>query len=950
MQRHGALKRPLRSIIKSIGGNSHISAHPHRGYGLSTATRCHSTQDRETVRQTCTSFRRLETGQLAGDCEESHRLQLGAVSPRTYRSRSPLPAVHVEHHLHGSHRLRRRHRAKRSRAYSTAKVAGNATREAAQDGASTSEKTGQAEGEGLESSVKVRFLKAKAKDTSGHTPSFEDIVQRASTKRFWKEGARDSEFDHVIRRAENRPSDGVPRVKEGDKLKPRYFKAYHSKNQDRLQKSFRRWQIFKERHYDPSSDDWRRVLALLEDATPSGEEHFKKRIEDVDLPKDVRLKFKDNASVAILEIMQRTGSHVQIEGSPLTNPKSTGDAQEAFSSMSLLGTPQQNSAALKILPQYVDVVTGDNGIEASRDLSEYALRSPDKSYWDEQDSLSEIDIEKLEDAMDQLTKPTDKKSTPAIRIRAVWADDRVRLRPSSSPDHFLRRPEVLSTRSLDLYMETLTQKLPGLVIMQMYSKERPKSHSGHVDVVTKELESLLTDEAVIPHVSASSLNRALQFLTKHSKFHVFRKIFSALEDSGFGFAVSNWNVLLAAAAKAGDVFNFRYILRLMIDRQTPPTPTTWALFHDLMTRRFALEAGVVVETMRKKGLLIDNQAASLIAANSAGNDLTAHLALKGDLPSFYKLYDNRFGLSYGRADFEWLNINVVNRICGVLLTAGRRADAYEVINDFRTRHDGKGMTALETDTLNIFLTSAFRDGSASSAVAMLRQFRVSEPGAMSPDHITYTILFGIAWRRRYYNMVRVIWRYACMAGHASFMMQSHIRKSLFWHPATKDTSVLARQMWMNWAGKFTVGVHEGLNDLRGPKTYEDATTTSALSLFESNLVRLAGQPRIGDEKLAYSEHRNEVGDILRTDYAQVKNLTPVYSFTDVLQQAFRKDVGWEKLDRRGHEMRADEQQDFFAKMMQHGIRVPVRVGDYTRGARDWEVPSILFNKRYNERA
>lgn len=823
-------------------------------------------------------------------------------------------------------------------------MAHESPREAGEDADSTSEQTRQVEEQCLEhqqdrdsDAMNIRRLQA-SEHPDKYTPSFHDAVSHA-------EGA------------EGRPRDGEPRVKSADQLKPRYFLTYHSSRQHRLQKSFHRWQIQKERHNRPSSDDWRRVLALLENATPTGEEHFKTRLEAVNLPGNVSLAFKGNAGAAILEIMQRTGSHVQVDTGVLAMSKSTGNTRETFSAMNLRGTPQQNAAALKVLPQYVEAM-GPKDAQASKDFSDYSLRSPDKSYWDEQDSLSEAEIEQLEDVMDQVTSSTDKITIP---IRAVWAEDRLRRGSPKAPKHLLRRPEFLSATSLTVYVENLTQKLPRLVTRKLYGKQRPKSYVGHIDGVTQEFVSLFTDETVIKDVTAATLDLALHYLTKHSKYDAFRKIFTSLEHHGYEFASSNWNALLAAAAKAGDVFNFRYMLKLMLDRKAPPTPMAWALFHDLMSRRFPLEAGVIVETMRRKGLLVDNKAASLIAANSAGNELTAHLAWKRDLESFYRLYDNRFELSYGRSDFEWLNINVVNRMCTVLLAAGRVEDAFAVLEDYETRNRSKGQrTALETVTLNIFLTSAFRDADPSAAVAFLQRFRVSQPGAVVPDHVTYSILFGVAWRKMHYNMLRVIWRYACAAGHVGYSMQSRMRTSMFWQRPknlTSSASIPWRQLWMAWAAKFAVGVHDGLHELQrarddGGDVLGKSLPAPALSTFEASIVRLAAQHRMQKGSIEYDDHYREVGDILRSDFAQVQNVAPVFPFAEILEQAFKRDREWKEKSL-GHPQKLpslEGERDVFAEMMQMGIKVPLRVGDYTKDTREWEVPSVLFDKRRNKRA
>ncbi|KAK4504143.1 hypothetical protein PRZ48_005059 [Zasmidium cellare] len=653
--------------------------------------------------------------------------------------------------------------------------------------------------------------------------------------------------------------------------------------------------------------------------------------------------------------MQRTGSHVQLGSGVLTHGAS-GNTEQPFSSMSLLGSPLENAAALKILPRYVEVVNSNVG-QRTKDLEDL-LRSTDKSYWDEQDTLSEAEIETLEDALDQVTGSTDRPRDPAIPIRALWTADRLKKDASIPPERLLQRPTFRTAARLTTYIERLTDKRPRQVMQRLF---RHKQHAGsyvwHVNIVTEELETLLTDEVLMQELAASALDRALQYLTKHSKYHVFRKIFAFLEHNGYEFTVSNWNVLLAAAAKAGDVFNFRYILKCMIDRKVPRTPVTWALFHDLMSRRFPLEAGTVVEIMRKKGLLVDNKAASLIAANSAGNELTAHLAMNGDLESFYRLYDNRFGLSYGRFDFEWLSINVVNRMCGVLLATGKVHDAFTVVGDYLKRNGMKNRrVALEITTLNIFLTSALRERNPATAVAMLQRFRVSQPGAVAPDHITYQILFTIAWRQKHYNMLRVIWRYACAAGHVGYAMQSRIQAGmLFRSPKeflVKETGGMGR-LWVAIAAKFAAGLQE-LEDStdshsKGPSRTAASHNSSAI---EATLMRLLSPPHMHQDPSEYGQNKEEAEQILASDLSQVQKVAPVLPFPDLLEEALEKDMDWQQRGFGGPKgyIEAGGAPQMFEKMLREGIKVPVKKGDYTKYARPWEVPRLLFDRRVNDRA
>ncbi|KAF2170014.1 hypothetical protein M409DRAFT_51789 [Zasmidium cellare ATCC 36951] len=951
MQCHGALKRPLRSIIKSIGVNSNPPPSPRHGLSPDLA-RDHS---RGTHSSQSTHRGDPRDGHQSRQPDEQWRL------PHFEPGWFPGQGNHGlgRRALHTSKTPSQRRRPIRSPRHFHTDL-GHGRDETS--GAGT--KRGES-GEG----DKARETPTDAQDQGlAHIEHDRDGSEAMTVRRVegpvaplhrpvYSNGKASTPFEDVVRAAEKRPIDGTYRVKSGDELKVRYFDAYRSGQQDRLRKSFHRWQIQKERHLHPSSDDWRKVLYLLEDATPSGEEHFKKTLEAVDLPLNASVRVKGNVGAAILDIMQRTGSHMQI-GTGALHGNASRRNKDFLSSISLLGTAQENAAALRILPRYVEVVD-PKGDGRTRNLGDLSLRSPDKSYWDEQDTLSEAEIERLENALDQVTDSTDRLTKPAMPVRAIWVVDRLKRDSSISPERLLQRPASWTTAKLTLYIERLTEKRPRLVMQRLsHHKKTASSHVGHINIVTEELKTLLTDEAAIKHLAASTLDRALQYLTKHSKYHVFRKIFNFLEHNGYEFVVSNWNVLLAAAARAGDVSNFSYILKLMIDRKVPPTPVTWALFHDLMSRRFPLEAGTVVEIMRRKGLLNHNKAASLIAANSATNDLTAHLAMKGDLDSFYRLYDNRFGLSYGQSGFEWLSINVVNRMSGVLLAAGKVHDAFTMLQEYQKRSRAKNqMAAPETSTLNIFLTSALRARNPATAIAILQRFRVSQPGAIAPDHITYSILFIIAWRQKHYNMLRVVWRYACAAGHVGYSMQTRIQSSMLWQPPKdlplEETGAM-KQLWMTFAAKFAAGLNgQQCLQSKGLADSEDRTAASPnFSDVDSTLVRLASQTYMALDSSEYHEYQKEADGVLRSDLSQVQKVAPVLPFADVLAEALRKDVEWWEKGIGGPRgvLAAGGIREMFTEMVQKGVQIPIMDGDYTKDARPWELPYILNDRRVNDRA
>lgn len=730
-------------------------------------------------------------------------------------------------------------------------------------------------------------------------------------------------------------------VKDSENFPRRYLANYRRVAVGRMRKQLKAHEMQQGRHGYESSDDWRVILRILEDSTVSDTQLYKKQLETVMLPEGVVARFNRNAGVSLREIMEHTGCHVQVARGAAHRLE---DA-DSFAGLDLLGSSRQITHALEILPRYIDATPTAEipGTRERRHLNDHFIedRSSEEDaglaslstaqLYQEYDSMDKGDVERNEEKLDQDTGTVDSVFTP---LRSVWVEDRTR--KCNLYKALDKSPRSLSSPlDVSAYVADLCHSVPVAAHRILDEAHSHSARREHVQVVTDKLVSLFSNAAIAGMATSFTVDRAIAYFAKHSDLAAFRQLYKALEDGGYVFTASNWNRCLSMAAKAGDVHNYRYTLKVMLRHGVKPDPVTWTTFHDLMCRRFPRHSSSVAETMSKKGLLHNHRAAGLIAENAVSNDLKAHLASNNTLGSFLRQYDSRFTSTYGLKDFKWFNVDVVNRMCAVLLSLGKSHGAFDVLEEFR-RRNGEA-AALDTVTLNTFLTSSLRDMNPASAVAVLQHFHTGKPGSLVPNNVTYAILFSIAWRRKYFNMLRVIWRYACVSGHPGNSSRYRIKSNLI---TSLSESLMAgpnlsrERVWHVFAAKFAVGIAGGSRRYREDLLPEG----TRLNPFEFRMLRSVSLGRLKIDDPEYRRQRRMFSKVFTDDLAEAGLSRPVLPLADLLKSAWERDRAWKE---RGLGLPKTYSENMFREMLEDGIEVPMETGDGTLEIRAWEVKSLL---------
>lgn len=895
MQCKGALRRPLRDIIKSIG---HIDKH-------TTSSPSPPSPPASALRLS------LSSASCANSCH--HQLRYSAALPYVSASIGvvrPLSSARGHGHGHGLpsdsfHTTSQRQNARGMTARAYTSTARYLPFEApANDAAAPAASEGDAD-------CLTRSAIHAASDAAV-TVDGGAVKNGAVDEVAVDDGADDKSIQELGIKL---PSD----------FGPNYFHRQLRRHKAELAKAAWRYTV---QHKQRDGDLWKRMLADLYKATPTKHSRYKRIVEFAKLPKGVAAVFEPNTELAILEIMQRTGCHIQmapeyaVEGSP-----------KAFTGVALQGTYAQNDSALSLLPSYIKASSLESTETRAR-LTRHDIHrmlhadgeggTTDPEHWATYDDESTADLSSSKDF------EADKRLQSGAIVRSVWSRDRTKgnvQQPGSSCK--LDLPSLRNATEFTAYVDDLTSMRMGVLSREDRAQQTGNRTKRRVDTVVDTLVSLFKDPATSHLCTTESIGRSFEFLAKHQNFFALRQIMQSLDEGNREIGITGFNAMLSVVADAGDVHHFERVLALMRRRDIAPGSLTWASIHNLICRRMPAEADAIPILMRDKGLLRDNSALVAVIRNEVRQHLLAHIQRGGDTAGFLQTYSTRVHVIYDRPDFKWLGIDVLNRMVRVLISLGRTDEAVMLLRRFRR----EGLGPLETGTLNTFLSSTSDDFDAGSAIATLKMFHVGKDGAVMPDRITYMILFMIAWRRKYYNMLRVVWRYACVAGQVPYDMRERMIRSLYKYSPMNAGVVNPSLVFKAWAAKFAIGVSRDLTP-HNPGTLGDD---------ERRLLELGCQHGLEKGSAESKARIHEMKRLVQDDLEEAGRCKPVHPLIDLLEQAWKKDLSWHE---RGIGRAASQivpssaESGILETVMLDGTRVPMKSGDFTR-FRKWEVPSRL---------
>ncbi|KAH8670875.1 hypothetical protein BX600DRAFT_509610 [Xylariales sp. PMI_506] len=325
------------------------------------------------------------------------------------------------------------------------------------------------------------------------------------------------------------------------------------------------------------------------------------------------------------------------------------------------------------------------------------------------------------------------------------------------------RPSVWTQTSMESYVASLVYGvIPPHLVNNLY-----KGGPDHQQTVVGLLVDLFQSEEARPALTTRTLAMALAYIQdkKLSFRPAARSIFNQSEIYNIPMDTKICNLLLKGSSRSGDLDGFFTVLKMMARKGYCPDSETWLLLLHLvedvrakgmiLSRMEKLDLNRIQSTLVKVGRhMAPYKLDSMLrkAAFKSGLKSGSIRAFVGDLDAVYSQ--------------DWLDVVTYNRMLDVLGRHGARELVSELLDMVQETRRIKP----DIISLNSIIT---HNRSISEIIATLGNFQSHWPAAKLEED-TYHMLFRIAWKRRDPNMLRVIWRYACLALQSSSKMRHQL--------------------------------------------------------------------------------------------------------------------------------------------------------------------------------
>ena len=405
-----------------------------------------------------------------------------------------------------------------------------------------------------------------------------------------------------------------------------------------------------------------------------------------------------------------------------------------------------------------------------------------------------------------------------------------------------------------------------------FSKASGKDYD---EVVARELVRFSTSPSTAKFASAAALDHILYFLSQHPNLtnHVM-PIYRHHQKSQMALSRRTYSSMLLLLLRVGKMPSFHQVLSDMAEEGCGPDFRVWQTIlraEPSLEKKYALTG-----LMTQKGLLQEKSIKGVVVAEIAVAELVATRSAK--LPTgeqFISSMDARFGA-------DWMSestLRLIWRFC-------ERWREYSLAFDLLAEAQKRGVH-LSSSTTTSFLRLLLRRGSIEDSISLLRSHLVRTTGR--DDAAVIPVLFLAAWRRRSYNVCRLLWSYAAVRGLTSKVMQERVTNSLRQFPtlnlsqACTGTSSNAGDGWTRQAGVVIIGVGTDFNALSQSIRLIDLPPTSSEAETEVNAE-------------SNQDDLNFAQKIVQSDLEAWKRFAIPSSarFLDLLHQAYDKDLEWKQ--------------------------------------------------------
>lgn len=449
-----------------------------------------------------------------------------------------------------------------------------------------------------------------------------------------------------------------------------------------------------------------------------------------------------------------------------------------------------------------------------------------------------------------------------MKVRSVISTRR--LKPLVKRPDEIRKPKAWTQASLLDYIHDLT----NLEVPYNPSDDKREQYYEEIQATIRNLFKD-PDDSRRSAISRKACHEALSYYVRKNRFEDVRVLFVRMEILGLPLTPKTFNIMLLGAAKQEDIHNFHFILHLMLRRGFMPNGGTWTAFmrtlNDFRTKVH------VATAMKHAGLLSHKSTMKEVCQELVKPEVELSLEAFQDQEAFVSHMDSRYGLA-------WLTVDTGNVILHELGSRGLISRCWDFLQfmDFRCIRP-------DSFSINTILNHCKQTGNLSGAIQLMQN--ISPSWGIQLNEETFRILFALAWATRSYNIAKVVWKYACIAGNTNFRMRHAVLHSMrrSWHlPNTP------RSRFECYAGSVICGLHSPM-----------PLIVPSLKALQPNLPP-AYKPisYVYDEKIGNKELKRRydvVHQRLSYDLQMAKlKITPKYSFQEALDSAWLLDQSWRK--------------------------------------------------------
>ncbi|KAI2630003.1 hypothetical protein GGS21DRAFT_525107 [Xylaria nigripes] len=310
------------------------------------------------------------------------------------------------------------------------------------------------------------------------------------------------------------------------------------------------------------------------------------------------------------------------------------------------------------------------------------------------------------------------------------------------------RPAVWTKSSFEQYVSRLVLgRIPTNIHQSLYP-----SGPDHQTTVCNILINLFSSGDLRAVMSVTALKMALRFI--HSKGPVFpsaaRIIFYQAQRHYLPLDAEAFQSFLICASIAGDLQGFNSVLRAMTRKGHYVRAESWAAF--LLIVQDPQIKQYIMRRMKSRQLHRLESISEEMARQTMMINLESRATAKINMKRLLHTHDEKYGPT-------WLNTVTLNKMVDELGAQGNLAACHQLLNLV----DSTRRVRPDHYTLNILITHSHL---IPEKISLLSRW----PG-LSPDAVTYQLLFQPAWKQRLPNMLQVIWRYAALAGQTSSQMR-----------------------------------------------------------------------------------------------------------------------------------------------------------------------------------